>query len=200
VPPGAAKEPRSRSQGSNAPSGVLAPYDGRPGGLSGGCMADDQRPVWKRDKARPSPSADGPVWEQGSASSASSPGKPRSVLWLGIAAVVGALVVVVVLADTAEDPGGESAGPSADACPVDGNTREVSAACIDPWPLTVDAGTLRCEADSVTVDAAGNRWAVNGLAMSRDDGDDIDPIWADDDPGPKVYIGGLLDAGLALCQ
>jgi hypothetical protein len=89
-----------------------------------------------------------------------------------------------------------------DPCPRDGNEREVNAQCIDPWPLTEDSGTLRCEGpDAVTIDAAGNRWAVNGMASSHDLGDEIEPIWQENPEieGTRVKIGGLIDAGLELC-
>lgn len=74
----------------------------------------------------------------------------------------------------------------------------------DQWPLTVDGGTLRCEADAVSLEARGVVYAVNGTAESRDIGVDIDPVWADDpdspaDLGLKENIGPLIDRGLALC-
>ena len=100
-------------------------------------------------------------------------------------------------AEAAEEPETEPADP----CPTDGNEREVSAECIEPWPLTVDSGTLACNAASVTIVADGTVWAVNGMASTRDDGAEIDPIWADGQDGiPKVSIGGLIDAGLDLCD
>lgn len=95
--------------------------------------------------------------------------------------------------ETSEEPA------PAEPCPVNGNERQVSDECIDPWPLTVESGTLRCDADSVTIEADGNRWAVNGMAGTRGDGDDIGPIWAEGDGAPKVDIGALIDAGLDLC-
>jgi hypothetical protein len=102
-------------------------------------------------------------------------------------------------AEDADD--GHEGDASGDPCPVSGNTRTVSAACIDPWPLTVDSGLLSCNADSVTISTGGTVYAVNGMAETRGDGIDIDPVWADnpDLDGLKVNIGGLIDAGLALC-
>lgn len=100
----------------------------------------------------------------------------------------------------ADEPadGGQDAG---DPCPQDGNEREVNADCIDPWPLTVNSGTLRCEADAVTIAAQGNTWNVNGVATSRDIGDEIEPIWEENPEieGTRVNIGPLIDAGLDLC-
>lgn len=94
-----------------------------------------------------------------------------------------------------------------DPCPVTRNSREVSAACIEPWPLTVDSGILACEEPvgrgmgSVVIMVDGTRYAVNGTAQSSDLGIDIDPIWAsgDDEFTPKVNIGALIEAGLDLC-
>jgi hypothetical protein len=100
-------------------------------------------------------------------------------------------------ADQEEAPEEEASDP----CPRDGAEREVSAACIDPWPLTVESGTLRCDADSVTIAADGNVWAVNGMASTRGDGDEIEPIWTENEDGvTRVNIGALIDAGLELCE
>ena len=70
------------------------------------------------------------------------------------------------------------------------------------WPLTVDSGTLSCEADAVTFESSGTTYAVNGTAGSRDAGVDIEPIWADDPSGdaPKLNIGPLIDRGIELCE
>lgn len=72
----------------------------------------------------------------------------------------------------------------------------------DSWPLTVDRGTLRCEAPGAVIFQApdGSDYAVNGLASSQGY-PGIDPIWADDpDPLiPKLSIAPLVDRGLALC-
>src|SRR5262245_42823561 len=65
------------------------------------------------------------------------------------------------------------------------------------WPFTVDAGTLRCDGSdgfgSVTFEADGTVYALNGIARQNGDGEEVGPIWADSsDPstgGPKVYIG-----------
>jgi hypothetical protein len=75
----------------------------------------------------------------------------------------------------------------------------------DSWPLTVSEGRLACERGMAVVftDPSGNRYAVNGMAMTWDLGADIDPIWRDN-PNPdlgglKVNIGPLIDRGLDLC-
>ena len=71
------------------------------------------------------------------------------------------------------------------------------------WPLTVDRGTLDCEAGSrVTFTADGTTYAVNGTAKGSGEWADIDPIWADDGSGLglKINIGDLIEAGLALCD
>lgn len=83
----------------------------------------------------------------------------------------------------------------------------VCAEDFDPWPLTVKDGILRCEEGfgspyPVTFeDADGNTYAVNGTAKSRTDLPDVAAIWADNpgNPGAKIDIGGLINAGLALC-
>ncbi|RNL83231.1 DUF2511 domain-containing protein [Halostreptopolyspora alba] len=85
------------------------------------------------------------------------------------------------------------------------------------WPLTVDEGSLRCEADEavVFVDPDNKDYAVNGAATEAGY-TDIDPIWADDEdaiaelenagadegniPDLKVSIGDLVDTGLELCE
>jgi hypothetical protein len=74
------------------------------------------------------------------------------------------------------------------------------------WPLTVDSGTLRCEAPgAVTFTSDGTTYWVNGTAGNQAETRgwaDIHAIWADDpsDPGLKIYIGTLIDDGLALCD
>jgi hypothetical protein len=76
------------------------------------------------------------------------------------------------------------------------------------WPFTVDSGTLRCDGSegfgSVTFEADGTVYAINGVARQRGDGEDVRPIWKDNpDPiagGPKVSIGDVINEGLALCK
>jgi hypothetical protein len=92
---------------------------------------------------------------------------------------------------------GPSAAPTAD----DPNTRRVSRADFgDEWPLTVESGTLSCQAGRAVVFLApdGTAYGVNGTAANYED---IDPIWADSgvDYAPKKNIGPLIEAGLELC-
>ena len=76
------------------------------------------------------------------------------------------------------------------------------------WPLTVESGTLRCEgagAVTFTSDDDGTTYWINGLAggSAEDRGwEEVRAIWADDPttPGLKIYIGSLIDDGLALCS
>lgn len=73
------------------------------------------------------------------------------------------------------------------------------------WPLTVESGTLRCDASSVTFESRGTTYAVNGTAQGRASSEgwtEIDAIWADDPsvPGTKINIGPLLNRGLELCE
>lgn len=96
--------------------------------------------------------------------------------------------------ESAEDDGGEPPG-------------YVEPADFDePWPLTVDGGTLRCEPPSAVVFTApdGTEYAVNGMAESQDYAD-IEPIWRDDPDPPagadlKVSIHPLIEAGLDMCE
>ena len=68
------------------------------------------------------------------------------------------------------------------------------------WPLTLLEGTLRCEgAGAVVIRATDGRdFGVNGLAAKYLD---IAPVWADDpaNPGLKMSLGPLIDAGAKLC-
>lgn len=93
--------------------------------------------------------------------------------------------------------------PSDPFCVQVGNSMPVDASCFEEeWPLTVDSGTLTCENDAVTFESGGVVYADNGLAMTWDLGEDIDPIWKDhpDLDSLKVNIGPLLDTGLdVLC-
>jgi Protein of unknown function (DUF2511) len=72
------------------------------------------------------------------------------------------------------------------------------------WPLTVESGTVSCEPPSSVVftDDSGNRYAVNGTAMSATDYPDIDAIWAPNPEidGTKIDISPILDTGLDLCE
>ncbi len=93
--------------------------------------------------------------------------------------------------------------PDIGLCQRDGNSMVIDATCIDrQWPLTVEQGTLFCDADAVTFVADGQTYALNGLARGRELGMDIDPIWIDnpDVEGYKISIGPLIDLGLTLCE
>jgi hypothetical protein len=71
------------------------------------------------------------------------------------------------------------------------------------WPLTVDSGTLVCEAGSrVTFTTGGTTYALNGLAKGDGQWSDVGSIWADDGSGLglKVDMSDLTEAGLALCN
>ncbi|MFC4048343.1 DUF2511 domain-containing protein [Actinomadura syzygii] len=87
-----------------------------------------------------------------------------------------------------------------------GKTREVSRADYgDRWPLTVPAGTLRCDgADgvgAVTITVDGATYAVNGTAKSDGRYRDLTEIWAADPqvPGLRVPADALTEDGLRLC-
>ena len=71
------------------------------------------------------------------------------------------------------------------------------------WPLTVDEGIVSCEgAGEVYFEAEGTTYAVNGLALGRDNAPEIDRIWAPDPQikGLKIDIGPIIDTGLELCN
>jgi hypothetical protein len=75
----------------------------------------------------------------------------------------------------------------------------------DDWPLTVEAGTLRCEASAVTIEVDGVTYWVNGIAGGRAEANgwvDVEAIWAADPdiPGMKINIGAILNPGLDLCD
>lgn len=68
------------------------------------------------------------------------------------------------------------------------------------WPLTVDAGDLRCEGGAIVFRSPDGRdYGVNGLASTYAD---IGPIWAVDPSGqsPKISISPLIEAGQKLCR
>lgn len=103
------------------------------------------------------------------------------------------LLLLLLGCSKASDTKGESSG-------------QVSRATLgDEWPLTVEAGELRCDGSggvgAVTFTAAGKTYAVNGIAKQRGI-QAIDPIWAPNPsiPGTKKSIGPLIDRGLELCK
>ncbi|MFS8104661.1 YebY family protein [Lentzea alba] len=71
----------------------------------------------------------------------------------------------------------------------------------EKWPLTVDAGIVRCQNGAVTFTANGFNYDVNGTAMTKNRGKKIDEIWADNPkvPGLKINISPIIDLGLKLC-
>ncbi len=89
------------------------------------------------------------------------------------------------------------------ACTGEDGTRISRDSFEGEWPFTVDEGVLNCEgAGAVTFSAEGTTYAVNGTAMGTSDYPDVDVIWADDPegPGPKIWIGDVIDQGLDLCE
>lgn len=73
----------------------------------------------------------------------------------------------------------------------------------DRWPLTVSAGTLRCEGSrAVVFETNGRRYAVNGTAASRPGVRPLEEIWAPDPSiaGLRKNISPLLERGLSLCR
>jgi hypothetical protein len=91
----------------------------------------------------------------------------------------------------------------ASACTDEDGTRISRDSFEGEWPFTVDEGVLSCEgAGAVTFSAEGSTYAVNGTAMGTTDYPDVDAIWADDPagPGPKIWIGDVIDQGLELCE
>jgi hypothetical protein len=126
-----------------------------------------------------------------------------------------AVVEVAPEPEVAEEPEPESEPVEEEYDPCQEGKRgniwvlEEADGCIDPWPLTSTRGVLMCDP------LGGNLgvvvwnpdedplefYAVNGMAQGQGY-PPIDPFWKDapaDSLGPKVYIGGLLDAGLSLC-
>jgi hypothetical protein len=75
----------------------------------------------------------------------------------------------------------------------------------DDWPLTISVGEVQCDRDAVIfIGEDSATYAVNGTALGRADKEgwrDIEEIWADDpeNPGLKIYLGPVIDAGLELC-
>ena len=78
--------------------------------------------------------------------------------------------------------------------------QEVSGAEVNPWPLTVDKGTLQChDGGAVTITAGGTEYALNGTAKAKYQ--DLRPVWKDSPtiPGSKVPVTKLLERGQKLC-
>jgi hypothetical protein len=108
---------------------------------------------------------------------------------------------------TTAPPPPTTSPPPIDPCPViERNRRRVSPACVDPWPLTVPEGVVRCEDEIyVIVYADGRDYALNGAASGAGLAEQIDPIWAPDlelaalGAPAKIPITALADAARALC-
>lgn len=95
------------------------------------------------------------------------------------------------------------ATPAATIGTMDARERAVTSADFDVWPLTVDDGVLRCDPGRAVVFEVGDKvYALNGIATADPKYEALDPIWAADPTGnaPKMDIGPLVDAGLALCS
>ena len=70
------------------------------------------------------------------------------------------------------------------------------------WPMKVESGLLEClPGRAVVFHTNGKTYAVNDIAVSRDQGENIRPIWRDNTnmPGTKVLLI-LVDEGLELCK
>lgn len=88
-----------------------------------------------------------------------------------------------------------------------GNSLTISKAQMGAeWPFTVESGTLRCDpvaglGQSVTFEANGKTYALNGTAKTKTGLPPVDPIWAKnpDIPGAKMNIGPVISKGTALC-
>jgi hypothetical protein len=107
-----------------------------------------------------------------------------------------ALLITVIIA--------KGGGGSADEAPTSYPVSRVELGA--DWPLTVDAGVLRCVGSpggpAVTIDVGGTRYALNGTAKTHTDALDLRSIWAEDPElghGLKKDASPLLDLGRALC-
>ena len=70
------------------------------------------------------------------------------------------------------------------------------------WPMKVESGRLEClPGRAVVFHTDGRTYAVNDIAVSRELGENIRPIWRDNTnmPGTKVFLI-LVDEGLKLCK
>jgi hypothetical protein len=113
------------------------------------------------------------------------------------AVVAGSVVVLSALY------GWASGGDPKQASQVADRSRSVRQGDVQPWPFTVDSGTLRCR-NSILVtfeSPDGTEYGLNGSA--RNVGyPGAEPIWAADPAlgnGLKVDIGPMIAEGNALC-
>jgi len=80
---------------------------------------------------------------------------------------------------------------------------EVTAASFEPWPFTVDRGTLEClDGQSITLRVPdGTRYGLNGTAQTAGHLAP-EPVWLEDPEveGLRVDMGTALAWGQALCR
>lgn len=145
-------------------------------------------------------------------------GKFAKVMLTVVLLLFAAVVAIAVFATEPRDPAASTSPPivrlllGGDATHRE---RPVNATMFgEEWPLTVEAGTLVCEAvpapmevQSVFfVDAAGAIYAVNGTArgtIATHGWNDFETIWKPDptsSTGIKVNVGPLITAGLEICD
>ncbi|WP_461027740.1 DUF2511 domain-containing protein [Streptomyces sparsus] len=113
-----------------------------------------------------------------------------------VAPLLAALLLAALTACADGEAGAEP--PAAD---VDTKaTSEITRADVDPWPFTVDAGTLACDQGKITFEADGTEYGLTGSAQSKYAKPDA--IWADDPdvPGVKTSLGSVIKAGMELCK
>ena len=106
--------------------------------------------------------------------------------------------------DAGDDSSGDDGEVHSSGCPFEGDGEvAVSASCIDPWPLSVDDGTVYCaEGSSALVRTSAGLYALNGTAMTAfPDLDPLEDIWREnpDIEGTRINISPLTDIALSLC-
>lgn len=110
----------------------------------------------------------------------------RDVNRIGVAMVV-FLVALAVWAFVSDDSG-------------DSHARKVGRSDVQPWPFVADSGTLRCRSGSVTFEANGTEYGLNGTATAAGY-PSVLPMWALDPAaeGLRISMHGAIVAGQALC-
>lgn len=92
----------------------------------------------------------------------------------------------------------------------DEHTVRVTRAEVDPWPLTVDEGSLHCDySGAVSIEVDGTSYGLNDIALNEGHAA-LDPIWADapaadapeasDRQEGKMSVNALVNHGIALCS
>lgn len=106
--------------------------------------------------------------------------------------VLAVLVVLLACAET-ETGSGELGGAVVDSTLV---TRQSMG---DEWPLTVESGRVGCDEDGRVYfeDEDGTRYGLTGFAAQEYG--EIDPIWADAEPGPKARLTALTERARSYC-